>query len=510
MINYGFLEERTPPEKDTSLAGYGALISRYKLRAPMPQKLSCISAHHRDYETDQWRTFSARYKPEDTLQDHLIFALRYEGVDLGILHALFQQINPEDIIHWVRSEPSSKYSRRAWFLYEWLMEKTLDIPNALSGNFVEALDPKIQYPAIIALPSKRHRVHNNLPGTKNFCPLIRRTKKLEALMALNLKSNTTSKMGTLHPDLLARAAAFMLLSDSRASFEIEGERPPKNRLERWGRAISQAGFTPLTIKEFLRLQSIVIEDSRFINLGLRQEGGFIGTHDRTTGAPLPDHISARWEDLPSLMGALLETYELLKKQGGDPILVAAAIAFGFVFIHPFEDGNGRIHRYLIHHVLADCGFAPKGIVFPVSAVILEQIDTYRQVLESYSQERLKFIEWQATPSGNVRVTNETIDLYRYFDATRQAEFLYECVRETIEVILPQELDYLKKYDTLKSIISEKYEMKNNTIDLLIRFLHQNEGKLSKRAREKEFGALTDTECQELEESYGEIFRDDSQ
>lgn len=35
----------------------------------------------------------------------------------------------------------------------------------------------------------------------------------------------------------------------------------------------------------------------------------------------------------------------------DPVL-AAGIAFGFVFIHPFEGGNGRIHRYLIHHVLA--------------------------------------------------------------------------------------------------------------------------------------------------------------
>ncbi|HIP51694.1 MAG TPA: hypothetical protein EYG94_06355 [Campylobacterales bacterium] len=31
------------------------------------------------------------------------------------------------------------------------------------------------------------------------------------------------------------------------------------------------------------------------------------------------------------------------------------IAFSFVYIHPLEDGNGRIHRYLIHHVLAERG-----------------------------------------------------------------------------------------------------------------------------------------------------------
>ena len=67
------------------------------------------------------------------------------------------------------------------------------------------------------------------------------------------------------------------------------------------------------------------------------------------------------------------------REGGiiDPVVAAAMIAFGFVFIHPFVDGNGRIHRYLIHHVLAERGFAPKGIVFPVSAVILERIDDVR-------------------------------------------------------------------------------------------------------------------------------------
>jgi hypothetical protein len=30
----------------------------------------------------------------------------------------------------------------------------------------------------------------------------------------------------------------------------------------------------------------------------------------------------------------------------------ALLGFGFMFVHPFEDGNGRIHRFLIHHCLA--------------------------------------------------------------------------------------------------------------------------------------------------------------
>ena len=62
------------------------------------------------------------------------------------------------------------------------------------------------------------------------------------------------------------------------------------------------------------------------------------------------------------------------------------LAFGFVYIHPFEDGNGRIHRYLMHHVLARRGFNPSGVIFPVSAAILDKIDEYREVLESYSRQ----------------------------------------------------------------------------------------------------------------------------
>jgi hypothetical protein len=31
--------------------------------------------------------------------------------------------------------------------------------------------------------------------------------------------------GAVRPDVMARAAAFLLLSDSRASFHIEGEKP---------------------------------------------------------------------------------------------------------------------------------------------------------------------------------------------------------------------------------------------------------------------------------------------
>ena len=83
-------------------------------------------------------------------------------------------------------------------------------------------------------------------------------------------------------------------------------------------------------------------------MGIREDEGFIGEHDRETFTPIPDHISAKAKDLSSLMKGLIDTNNLLQESDYDPVLAAATIAFGFVFIHPLADGNGRIHRYLIH------------------------------------------------------------------------------------------------------------------------------------------------------------------
>ena len=220
---------------------------------------------------------------------------------------------------------------------------------------------------------------------------------------------------------------------------------------------------------------------------------------------MPVHISARPEDLQSLLSGLIETCQLLEESDYDAVLMATLIAFGFVFIHPFEDGNGRIHRYLFHHVLAEKGFVSKGLVFPVSAVILDRIDDYRGILEHFSKPRLDLIEWRPTDKNNVEVLNETIDLYRYFDATRQAEFFFECVEETVNKTLPEEISYLTKYDLLNNVIKNYIDMPDKLVDLLIRFLNQNDGKLSERARDKEFNQLTEDELKTIERKYDDIF-----
>lgn len=189
----------------------------------------------------------------------------------------------------------------------------------------------------------------------------------------------------------------------------------------------------------------------------------------------------------------------------DPVVAAAAVAFGFVYVHPFEDGNGRIHRWLIHHVLTAAGYSPPSVVFPVSAVILREIDVYKRVLESYSRPLLPFIEWQPTEENNVEVLNETADYYRFFDATAHAEFLYRCVETTVVHDLPEEIAYLESFDRFSQRVQHIVDIPGRKVGLLHRFLGQGEGRLSNRARTSEFGALRDDEVERIERLYADCF-----
>lgn len=496
-----FQELRLP--EPATLAGYSALIDAFALTVPLPQTLFATGERHRVVEEGGWRILTPRHAPHPTLEGHLTFALKYEGLDLAVLKRLFLATGAAPIEALVRATPTGIYVRRIWFLYEWLTGAHLDLPDATGGRYVPVVDPDQQW-AVEGEMVSRQRVKNNLPGTPDFCPLVFRTKALDEFLALNLPQRAQRVVADVPRDILARTAAFLLLKDSKSSYAIEGERPPQDRIQRWGRAIGEAGRQPLDKDELLRLQKIVIGDARFVKLGFRDEGGFVGEHDRDTRLPLPDHISARHEDLPALLEGMI-AFDRGSAHGLAPVIAAAVLAFGFVYIHPFDDGNGRIHRYLIHHVLAERGFNPPGVVFPVSAAILEQIDEYRRVLESYSARLLSLIEWEPTEKFNVRVLNDTADFYRFFDATPHAEFLFACVRKTIEEDLPNETDFLRRYDRFRQHVLTMIDMPDRTIDLLFRFLHQNDGRLSKRAREHEFEALSDAEIERIERMYQDDF-----
>jgi hypothetical protein len=176
-----------------------------------------------------------------------------------------------------------------------------------------------------------------------------------------------------------------------------------------------------------------------------------------------------------------------------------------VYVHPFEDGNGRLHRCLIHHVLAERRFAPAGMVFPVSSVMLDRIDDYRATLRAHSGPLMPFIEWRPTPERNVEVVNDTADFYRYFDGTAAAEFLYACVRRTVDEDVPREIDYLRRHDEAIQRVMETVEMPDRIAEHLVVFIRQNGGTLSKQRRQGEFERLTDDEVERIERIVANAF-----
>ncbi|MGX7874023.1 hypothetical protein ACVDG5_015850 [Mesorhizobium sp. ORM6] len=101
--------------------------------------------------------------------------------------------------------------------------------------------------------------------------------------------------------------------------------------------------------------------------------------------------------------------------------------------------------------------------------------------------------------------NDTAAYYRFFDATAHAEFLYACVERTIEEDLPTEVAFLEAFDRFSLGVQEIVDMPADRIELLQKFLQQNDGSLSQRARTREFAALTPDETAQIEQLYRDTF-----
>jgi hypothetical protein len=106
----------------------------------------------------------------------------------------------------------------------------------------------------------------------------------------------------------------------------------------------------------------------------------------------------------------------------------------------------------------------------------------------------------------VVVHNPTRDLYRFFDATAQAEYLYERVADTIRVDLKEELDFLKVYDQALAAIREIVDMPDRKASLLVRLLMQNGGRLS-RSKRSQFDELSDSELAQMQSAIQRIMED---
>lgn len=485
-----------PPEGLAPI-GHQWLRRELGLQVPAPAVESFVVQGARRTAVHGSRTlefYPRQYAPEATVVSHLRFALRHEPLDIGVLVAALKVLDPAELEAWVRAEPTGAYSRKAWFFYEVFTRKTLDLEDARTGNYVEALDAE-RHIVGERRNSARHRVIDNLLGGPGLCPIVRRTARLTEQMGLLINEEARILVESYDPVILARAVNYLYTKETRSSFAIEGETPSAGRTDRFVAALKAAPAFAPNKAALIQLQGDIV-DPRYAASDWRNFQNFVG---ETVGGYREEihFICPRPQDVPRLMDAWMALTARVMSEGVDPVVAAAVISFAFVFIHPFVDGNGRIHRFLMHHVLAKRGYSPEGVIFPLSAAILRDGRSYDQVLESFSKPIFDFISWRWTSEQEIAVANDTGDLYRYFDATAFAEYLYDRVADTVRRDLKDELGFVAVFDHAFTAVREIVDMPDQRVSLFVRLCMQNGGCLS-GAKRQHFSELTDDEIALME------------
>ncbi len=501
------MPDPTADERERRPIGHAWLRRELGLPVPPPAVESYVVAGARRTETRGSRIvelYPRQYAADGSVVSHLRFALRHEPVDLGVLAAALKTIDAADVEAWVRAEPAGVFSRRAWFFHEMVTGRTLDLEDAGAGNYVEALDPK-RHLVAGRRNSRRHRVADNLLGGPGLCPTVRRTPRLTEAMRLRVDEEARALIESCDPVVLARAVDYLYTKETRSSFAIEGETPDASRAGRFVAALRAApDFDPTDKTALVRLQGDIV-DRRYAASDWRRFQNFVGA---TVGGYREEahFVCPRPEDVPGLMDAWMALTRRVVEGGVDPVVAAAVSAFAFVFIHPFEDGNGRIHRFMIHHLLARRGYGPPGAIFPVSAAILRDRRGYDEILETFSRPLFEFVRWRWTADREIVVENDTSDLYRYFDATAFAEYLYDRVADAVRRDLREELDFIAVFDRAFEAVREIVDMPDRRASSFVRLCMQNGGRLS-AAKRRGFPELEEAEIAAMEAAVQEAMRE---
>ena len=468
------------------------------LAVPPPATESYVLAGARRTEVHGPRIielYPRPYATDGSAVSHLRFALRHEPVDLGTMVAALKAIEPAELETWVRTEPTGAFSRRAWFLYETFTGRTLDVEDVRTGNYVPVLDPA-RHVVAERRNSPRHRIVDNLLGGPGFCPTVRRTPRLMEQMSIRVDEEARAVIESYDPRLLLRAVDYLYTQETRSSFAIEGETPSAKRAQRFVAALRTASeFDPGDKQALIRLQGDIV-DPRYAATDWRDFQNFVGATVRGYREEV-QFLCPRPEDVPGLMEAWMASVRRVIDGVADPVVAAAVAAFTFVFIHPFEDGNGRMHRFLMHHILSKRGYSPPDVIFPVSSAILRDRRSYDEVLETFSRPLFEFIEWRWTAERGIVVDNDTGDLYRYFDATAFVEYLYDCVADTVRRDLKDELGFIAIFDKAFEAARAVVDMPDRRASLFVRLCMQNGGRLSATKR-RQFAELDDSEIAAME------------
>jgi hypothetical protein len=490
--------------------GYEALIRRYDLRVPPLLRVyvtaeRTVERHTRAPDgTERIELPSARQRDTESLVGQLTFALKREHLNLTVLGALFEQSDALAAVQdWLRNMPSSRYSRTAGHLAEWLTGHVFDYSLPAGSPRIPLLDPK-HYVTGRGVPDSKFGIVNNVLGDRSFSPLVRRTERLTGLLNEGLADKVRSTMSSIEPEMLARAVDYLYLSETRSTYGIENEVPDSDRRGRFRKLLESAGEPgALSEEQLCAWQNQIVS-------GLAAEYQFRPSQNWLSRAGRLRNIADFIPPPVELVDPMMESIAALAAAGAkgelEPIIAAACASFGLVYAHPFLDGNGRLHRFLLHHVLRQSGFTPAGVVLPLSARMHHQVERYSAILKSYSRPRTELLNYILdADSATILVKSpQPRWLYAYFDATELCEFVLECCKLCVEEDLLSEVVYLRAHDKTVNELEGWLDMRQARLNTLIDLIVQGNGVLSKRKRKLAEG-LTDEQLEKVEATVSEHF-----
>jgi len=481
------------------LVGFSALRERYAIELAQPLRVKSAIGTVRSHHESQGQVenhYPPGYQPEDSFAGHFAFGLKYEEIHLEFFARLFTAVGPEPLEQWCRQEPFGQYARRAGFLYEWLTGSPLQVPDVTNGGYVGAISSDAYLTRTTLKRNRRWRINDNLPGSVDFCPLVRRTPAVEQALAFDLNDALRDLDNAFGADILMRTASWLTFKESRASFLIEKESDQGDRIQRFAHVIAQyCGQLddPLSEESLHILQQGILGQDA-LGLGLRRSPVFVG--QSTMREDIVHYIAPHYDDVPRFMQGL-KAFEQAT-QGAAPLARAGVIAFGFVYIHPMRDGNGRIHRFLINDTLNRDGAIPDGVILPVSATITSSMDFrvgYDRTLDLFSKKLMRryagcyrFGELKTYEDGTRSnfVFSDYDDArfaWRYPDLTEHVLYTSRVIGHTVRTEMADEARVLILFQRAQQQLKEVVEMPDQDASRIIRSLKENgwqiSGKLKK-------------------------------
>lgn len=512
----------------TDLIGGAWLEQAYGLRLAQPlATVSQIGGRRATHSEGGYtrEIFVDAMRPQPCLREHLTFHLKHETPHLELLARLFTSCDHADMVAWFREEPTGQYARRACFLFEWLTGVQLPLEGVSQGGYVDALDAAKVVTASKGreVPSKRWRVRDNMPGTPAFCPLVRRTSQCEQSMGLDVPALLADLTEEFGEELLMRSAVWMTLRESKSSFAIEGEADKEDRIQRFAGVLARRtgqGEVPLGNAALAEMQAEILGSRTTLKeFGIRQSPVFVGEMVRFQ--EVVHYIAPPPQDLTGMLNGLATFLE--RTAGQSPVMRSAVAAFGFVYIHPLADGNGRVHRFLINDILRRDNAVQDPLILPISSLITSdrgERRAYDRILEQLSRPLMQLIagSYKFGPSvtypdgvsSNLQLNGTAYlaqPVWRLPDLTSHVAYLADVVARTVKEDMRDESRYLRSHARARAMVKDIIEMPDAQLDRVIRSIEVNNGQLT-NVLAKEIPRLTaDGIWQEIVNAVRQAFAD---